>query len=64
MVGKGQPPKKTEDKRCDKIVGFSPKEEELVNKSREKEAPEKKFGTYVRDTMVKHAKEILNEDTK
>lgn len=61
MVGKGQPPKKPEDRRKDKAVGFSLKEEDIVNKARKKEAPEKKFGTYVREITVAHAKKIINE---
>ena len=61
MVGKGQPPKKPEDKRRDRAIKFSPKEESLVNAAREKEAPEKKFGTYVRDITVEHAKNVIDK---
>lgn len=60
MAGKGQPPKSPEDKRRDRAIKFSPNEEKMVNAAREKENPEKRFGTYVREITVQHAKKILD----
>ena len=64
MVGKGQPPKAPEDKRKYPTIGFSPKEKEIVEEARKIEAPEKGFGTYVRETTLNHAQEVIDNNKK
>lgn len=64
MVGKGQPPKAPEDKRKKQDVLLSPKERETLNEAREIEAPEKRFGAYVREAALTHAREIIDENKK
>lgn len=64
MVGKGQPPKAPEDKRKYPTIGFSQKEREIVEEARDIEAPEKGFGTYVREAALAHAQEVIDKSKK
>jgi len=64
MVGKGQPPKAPEDKRAEKKVWFSPKEERTIETACEIEAPGKRFSTYVREAALAHAQEVIDENKK
>ncbi|MBQ6616322.1 MAG: hypothetical protein IJH67_08130 [Thermoguttaceae bacterium] len=64
MVGKGQPPKAPEDKRTEQKVWLSENERELVEQAREIEAPEKRFGAYVRDAALEHVKKVIDESKK
>lgn len=64
MVGKGQPPKAPEDKRKKQDVSLSQKERETLIKARDIEAPEKRFGTYVREAAIAHAEKVIEENNK
>ena len=64
MVGKGQPPKAPEDKRTEQKVWLSEKEREAIEEARKIEAPEKRFGAYLRDSAVEHAQEIIDKNKK
>ena len=62
MVGKGQPPKPPEEKRTiQKSVLMNQGEYEEIENARQKEAPTKRTGAYMRDVAVKHAKEVNQE---
>lgn len=64
MVGKGQPPKAPEDKRKKQDVLLSPKERETLNEAREIESPDVRFGAYVREAALSHAREVIENNDK
>ena len=59
MAGKGQPPKRPEDKRKDKRLMLSPNEVQKIEKARQIEAPQKKFSSYIRDVTLDHVEQVL-----
>ena len=64
MVGKGQPPKAPEDKKKDFMIYVSDKQRETIEEARQIEAPEKRFGAYLRDSAVTHAERVIDENNK
>lgn len=64
MVGKGQPPKAPEDKRKKQDVLLSPRERETIEEAREIESPETRFGAYVREAALSHAKQVIKNNKK
>lgn len=64
MVGKGQPPKAPEDKRSEKKVWFSPKEQKIIEEALDIEAPGKSFSAYVRDAALAHVQEVIDKSKK
>ena len=58
MVGKGQPPKKPEDKRNVTRVMLSPKEKAKIENARQIEFSEKPFSTYIREIALNHAENV------
>lgn len=59
MVGKGQPPKKTEDKKTRTTILFSPKEREAIDKARQK--VNQRFGQFVRNAANEKAEQLNQE---
>ncbi len=59
---KGQPPKGA-DKRKNLPVHLSPTERGQVEEARNIEAPDRRLGAYVRDVVLDHAEEIIQEST-
>ena len=64
MVGKGQPPKAPEDKKAEFNIYLSQKQREILEQANEIEAPEKRFGAYVRDAAIAHAEEVIENNKK
>ncbi len=64
MAGKGQPPKAPEDKKERQTVYVSEKQKQTIEEARKIEAPEKRFGAYLRDSAVEHAQEIIDKNKK
>lgn len=62
MVGKGQPPKSPEEKKSEFNIYLSQKQREILEQANEIEAPEKRFGAYVRDAAVNHAEEVIKKN--
>ena len=60
MVGKGQPPKKPEDKKTRTTILFSPKEREEIEKAREK--TDERFGQFVRNAANEKAEKLNSEE--
>lgn len=59
---RGQPPKPDEDKRGNTVsVYLSSLEKEAVEAARDKEAPNRRVGAYIRDVVVDHAEKINSE---
>ena len=59
MVGKGQPPKKPEDKRKFTSVMISPNERFEIDTAREK--TNEKIGEFIRNAAVEKARKINEE---
>ena len=59
MVGKGQPPKKPEDKRTLQGVWMSPTEKEKIEKARI--VKKQSFSKFVRESALKEADEIIDK---
>ncbi len=59
MVGKGQPPKKPEEKRKQTGIFFSPKEREAIDQAREK--VKERFGQFVRNAANEKAEKLNSE---
>lgn len=59
LVGKGQPPKKPEEKRKQTAVFFSPKEREAIDKARKK--VNQRFGQFVRNAANEKAEKLNQE---
>ena len=56
---RGQPPKASEEKRTiQKSVLMNSEEFDEIEKSRIKEAPDRRTGAYMRDVAVDHAKKV------
>lgn len=60
MVGKGQPPKAPEDKKTRLEIFLSQTQRQEIEQARAIEAPEKRFGAYVRDAAMEHVEHVLN----
>ncbi|MDO4584705.1 MAG: DUF1778 domain-containing protein [Planctomycetia bacterium] len=60
MVGKGQPPKKPEDRRYPIQIRFSRLEKAKIEKARIKKG--KKFSAFVRDAALDEAENVLEEN--
>ena len=61
MAGKGQPPKKPEDKRKSMKMMFSPKEKQKIEEGMAAEKTDEKFSTYVRNAALARAENALKE---
>ena len=59
LVGKGQPPKKPEEKKKQCSVFFSPKEREAIDKARQK--VNQRFGQFVRNAANEKAEKLNQE---
>ena len=59
MVGKGQPPKKPEDKRKTLSIMFSSNEKKQIDDAREKTG--EKLGQFIREASLKKAEKINNQ---
>ncbi|MDO5576528.1 MAG: hypothetical protein Q4F84_05565 [Fibrobacter sp.] len=64
MVGKGQPPKKPEDKRVPFNFRLSQKEKEIIEEGRDIEAPEKGTSAYIRESAIERAEKAIKEIKK
>lgn len=64
MVGKGQPPKAPEEKKERTVIYVSEMQKEIIEKAREIEAPEKRYGAYLRDSAIAHAEDVINNNKK
>lgn len=60
MVGKGQPPKKPEDRRKDTTILISQKERKEIDEAREKTG--EKFVPFVRTAALEKARKINNRE--
>lgn len=60
MVGKGQPPKKPEDKKQKTTVYFSPKEREAIDRARKK--TDERLGQFVRNAANEKAEKLNSEE--
>ena len=61
MVGKGQPPKKPEDKRKRLEIGLSEIERAKIENARDMESPGTKTGTFIRNAALEKAEKILKK---
>ena len=56
---RGQPPKQPDErKNVNKNVAFTESQIAEVEAAKEKESPEKKVSTYIRDVVVDHAEKV------
>ncbi len=56
---RGQPPKRDEDRRENTVsVYLSSNEKDAVETARDKEAPDRRIGAYIRDVVVDHAEKV------
>ena len=60
MVGKGQPKKDPAEVKREYNIYLSQTQKETIEEARKIEAPEKRFGAYIRDCAVNHAEHVLN----
>ena len=62
---RGQPPKPpSERKNVNKNVAFTESQITVVESARDREFPEKKVSTYVRDVVVDHAEKVIKQSTR
>lgn len=59
MVGKGQPPKKPEDRRDISGIRFSPKEREKIEEACK--IRNRKFSAFVRESAIEKAEQVIEE---
>ena len=59
MVGKGQPPKPPAEKKRRLEVFLSENQRQEIEQAKAIEAPEKRFGAYVRDAAMAHVEKVL-----
>lgn len=64
MVGKGQPPKAPEEKKGRTVIYVSEKQKEIIEQAREIEAPDKRYGAYLRDSAIAHSEQIIKNNEK
>ena len=64
LVGKGQPPKDPKDVKGNYTIYVSTNQRDLIEEAREIESPDKRFGAYLRDSAVDHAKKVVEESKK
>ncbi|MDO4584706.1 MAG: hypothetical protein Q4D62_11450 [Planctomycetia bacterium] len=62
MAGKGQPPKKPEDKRKSMKMMFSQKEKLKIEKGIIAEKTDEKFSTYVRNAALQRAETAIRRE--
>ena len=56
---RGQPPKSPDERKSvNKNVAFTESQIAVVESARDKEFPEKKVSTYIRDVVVTHAEKV------
>ena len=60
MVGKGQPKKDPAEVKKEYNIYLSQNQRETIEEARKIEAPETRFGAYIRDCAVNHAERVLN----
>ena len=60
MVGKGQPKKDPAEVKREYNIYLSQTQKETIEEARKIEAPETRFGAYIRDCAVNHAEHVLN----
>ena len=62
---RGQPPKPPGEKKVvQKNVFFTEGQSVAIESARDKEYPEKKVSTYIRDVVVGHAEKVIKQSAK
>ena len=65
MAKRGQPPKQPEERKTvQKNVFFTEGQIAAIDAAKEKESPEKKVSTYIRDVVVDHAEKVIKNHGK
>lgn len=62
---RGQPPKPPDERKSvNKNVAFTESQIAAIEVAKEKESPEKKVSTYIRDIVVDHAEKVIKKHGK